>query len=109
MHHLTQKDQAVLRTIADSKTALNYITKDVSPAMSLATTEAEDHFEQEICEYDRIYFVLEGVMNIEIEGEKVAIQPEDAFFIAKGTEYSMQGTFRAVVVNAPAFGSLATE
>lgn len=31
--------------------------------------------------------------------------PEDAYFIGRGTEYTMSGTFRAAVVNSPAFGS----
>ena len=105
MYKIVQKEHAALRVIAESKIALNYITKDVSPSLSLAITEAYNHSEKELCDYDRIYFILEGAMTIEADGDTFELNPEEACYIARGTKYSMQGTFKAVVVNTPAYGS----
>jgi len=106
MHQFIKKSEATLRQIAPNKSALNYVTKDISSSLSLATTEGEDFSETEVCSYDRVYFVLEGVLVIQADGESLSLNPEDACFIGKGTEYTMSGTFKAVVVNSPAFGSL---
>ena len=106
MHKFIKKDQATLRQIAPNKSALNYITKDLSPNLSFATTEGVDFSETEVCKYDRIYFVLEGRLVIEVEGETELLEADDACYLGKGIEYTMSGTFKTVVVNSPAFGNL---
>lgn len=87
------------------KTSLNYITKNISPALSLATIEAVDYTESETAHYSRAYYILSGTMHISIDGTELELSPEDACFIEKDTPYEMRGTFKAVVINQPAFGS----
>lgn len=93
-----------IRQIAPNKTANNLITKDFSPDLSLATIKAKDYHEQETTPYNRYYFVLEGELELTIDGETSTLQKGDVCFIGTGTTYEMRGTFEAVVINQPAFG-----
>jgi ethanolamine utilization protein EutQ (cupin superfamily) len=104
MFKVVTKSEATVRNIAENKIARNYITKAISPEVSLATTEATDYFEQETSEYNRIYYVTEGILNLVIEGEKISLEEGDACYIGRNTPYEMHGTFKAVIVNQPAFG-----
>lgn len=105
MHKVVRKSDAFVRNITDNKTATNYITKDFSPGVSLATTKASDFQEDQMAKYNRVYFVIEGELTLDFEDESVTLKANDSCFVSKGTEYSMSGTFNAVVVNQPAFGS----
>lgn len=96
---------ATVRQIADSYSAANYITKDISPNLSLAVNEASDHQETETTAYDRIYYVSEGTLNIKMDDEPYTVTTGDACFISAGTTYEFYGSFKAVVVNQPAFGT----
>jgi ethanolamine utilization protein EutQ (cupin superfamily) len=106
MYRFIPKQEATLRQIAPNKSALNYLTKDSSPAFSFAVTQGTDFSETEVCDYDRVYFVLEGELKLSADGQESILLPEDACFLGKGTEYTMSGTFKAAVVNSPAFGSI---
>lgn len=46
MYKVVRKSEATVRQIADNKIALNYITKDLSPEVSLAVTKATDYYEK---------------------------------------------------------------
>ena len=105
MYKVIRKSEATVRHIADNKIAFNYVTKELSPAVSLAVTEAIDYYEQEATDYDRIYYVLEGELDLNFDGSDVRLAVGDSCFVAKGTEYEMRGSFKAVMVNQPAFGS----
>jgi ethanolamine utilization protein EutQ (cupin superfamily) len=105
MYKVVKAAEGIVRTIADNKSVNNLITKDISPGMSLATTKATDYYEKETAAYDRIYYVLEGRLDLSFDHQTTAIDKSDACFIARGTEYEMRGTFEAVVINQPAFGS----
>lgn len=105
MHKIVKASEATIRQIADNKTANNLITKEITPNVSLATTNATDYYEKEATDYDRIYYVLEGEMQLDIDGTHSVLSIGDACFIEKGTTYEMRGTFNAVIVNQPAFGS----
>ena len=104
MYKVTRKSDALVRHIATNKIALNYITKDVSPGMSLAVTKATGYREKETAEYDRIYFVLSGELELIFRDSNVALVAQDCCYVAKGTAYEMQGTFEVIVINQPAFG-----
>lgn len=104
-YKIVRQSEGIIRNIAPNKTANNLITKDISPDISLATTQATDYYEQETTPYNRIYFVLEGELGLTINGESSTLQKGDACFIGKGTAYEMRGTFQAVTVNQPAFGA----
>lgn len=101
---VTQQD-ATVRNIADSYNAKNYITKDISPNFSLAVNKAINHKETETTVYDRIYYVLEGSLSIKMDNNAYAVNTGDACFISAGTTYDFYGSFKAIVVNQPAFGT----
>ena len=106
MHKIVRAQEATVRHINDDKAVFNLITKDITPNMSLATTKAIDFYEQETTAYDRIYYVLEGEIELQFGNDDAqVVAAGDACFIAKGTAYQMSGTFHTVVVNQPAFGS----
>jgi ethanolamine utilization protein EutQ (cupin superfamily) len=105
MYKLVKAADATVRQIANNKTATNFITKETSPTLSFATTEAVDYYERETTPYDRIYYVLEGSMTLTINDETIELAVGDVCYIEKDTTYEMQGTFKAVTVNQPAFGS----
>lgn len=104
-YKIVRSNEATVREIAPSYHAHNFITKDISPNFSLAVNGAIDHTETETTEYDRIYYVIEGVIHLEFDGEKLNLETGDSCFISKGTTYDFGGTFKAVVVNQPAFGA----
>lgn len=105
MYKLVKKSQASVREIASSYKALNYITKETSPLFSLAVNVANEHTETETTAYDRIYYVLSGELSVEIDGTHLSAIEGDSLFISKNTTYQFSGTFEAVVVNQPAFGT----
>lgn len=102
---VVQKSEASIRHIADTYKATNFITKDITPVVSLAINEASNHQETETTDYDRIYYVVEGVLNIKTNDEAYSVNVGDACFISANTTYDFFGTFKAVVVNQPAFGT----
>jgi ethanolamine utilization protein EutQ (cupin superfamily) len=105
MYRLVKAADATIRQIAENKTAANFITKEISPDLSFATTEATDYYEKETTPYTRIYYLLEGTMAITIDNEKLELEVGDVCYIEKDSTYEMQGTFKAITVNQPAFGS----
>jgi ethanolamine utilization protein EutQ (cupin superfamily) len=105
MYKVVRESEGTVRQIAPNKTANNLITKEVSPGVSFATTEAIDYYEKETTSYDRIYYILEGNLALTIDGETTYLQKSDACFISNNTTYEMQGTFKAITINQPAFGS----
>ena len=106
MYKIVRESEGAVRQIAPNKIAYNLISKDISPNVSLATTKASDYYEEETTPYDRIYYVLEGELELTIQGESNTLQKGDCCFIGKGTIYEMRGTFEAITVNQPAFGSI---
>ncbi len=101
---IIRSQDGVVRQIAENKIVTNLITKEISRNVSLATTKATDYIETETTTYDRIYFVLDGVLELTYEGEASVLAKGDACFIPKGSTYEMRGTFEVVAVNYPAFG-----
>ena len=97
--------EATVRKIADNKKAYNFITKLISPNVSLARIEAEK-FEDEIkITQDFIYYVLEGKMTLKFKNNKAVLNPGDTCFVPKNSKYIMSGTFKTIVVSQPAFGT----
>lgn len=105
MYKIIRKQNASVRKIADSYSALNYVNKDISPNMSLAVTDAQKHQETETTLYDRIYYLLEGKAIFIFDDKKVILEKGDSCFISKNTTYEISGTFKSVIVNQPAFGT----
>jgi len=105
MYRIVKANEGTIRKIADNKTANNLITKDISSLVSLSTTEATDYCEKETTDYSRIYYVLEGSLELTFDGLPHELTEGDSCYMDAGTEYEMRGTFKVVVVNQPAFGT----
>jgi mannose-6-phosphate isomerase-like protein (cupin superfamily) len=109
MLKVIRKSETRERKVADNKSAFNYITKDISPDVSLAVIEGTDYFgETTTIPQNRIYFVLQGNLILDSNGEKTTLHPEDSCFISAGTQYSyvMSGTFKIITIDQPAYGVL---
>jgi mannose-6-phosphate isomerase class I len=104
MYKVVRQSEAIFRKIADNKFATNYITKDISPNISLAILEGKNYQEETITKYNRIYYVLNGKLTLSFGSEEISLKENDACFISENTEYEMFGTFKAIVINNPAFG-----
>lgn len=102
---IVRKSEAAVRNIAETYIAANYITKDVSPNVSLAVNEATDHYETEMTLYNRIYYVIEGELGIKYGTTQHSVYAGDSCYIPANTTYDFYGSFKAVVVNEPAFGT----
>jgi mannose-6-phosphate isomerase class I len=106
MFRIIRESEAVIRNITKNKKAANLITKEISGDLSLAVLEGVNYSEKEISAYSRIYYVLKGNLILNFGEEDHSLAPGDACFISKGTKYKMKGTFKAIAVNQPAFGSI---
>ena len=87
------------RKISESYSVLNLLTGAESDKVSVAVSTAKDHTETTKTTSDRAYYVLEG----EIEVNDLIAKQGDVVFIPANTEYTFKGTFKAVLVNSPAF------
>ncbi len=105
MYKVVKKGEAVERKVADNKTAFNLITKEVTPDVSLAVIEAHDYEEDIIAEYNWIYYIIEVQMTLTFGEKEYQLEAGDSCYISKGQKFKMQGTFRYVIVNQPAFGT----
>lgn len=105
MYKIIRKSDTSIRKIAENKVAINYVTRDLTSEVSLATTEAIDYYEKETANYNRIYFVLEGQLILTFDNQEVVLDKDDVCYVGKGTTYEMKGTFKAIMVNQPAFGT----
>lgn len=105
MYKIVKRFEAIVREIAKTYHARNYITKDISPNVSLAVNTANQHTEIETTQYDQIYYVINGRLNISANNQRATLDPSDSIIISKGTSYEFSGSFEAVVINQPAFGT----
>jgi mannose-6-phosphate isomerase-like protein (cupin superfamily) len=105
MYKHVKATEATVRQIAANKTAANFITKDICPDLSFATKEPINYYHKQTTPYTRIYYVLEGVMTLTIDGNDIEVNIGDVCYLEKDTTYEMRGSFKAVTVNQPAFGS----
>ncbi|PIY68573.1 hypothetical protein COY90_05205 [Candidatus Roizmanbacteria bacterium CG_4_10_14_0_8_um_filter_39_9] len=106
MYKIVRKSEARVRGIAPNKTADNYITKETTPVFSFATTKGDNYYEKIKVGYNRLYFILEGELVLTFNEKEERLKKDDSIYIEKNTEYEINGTFNAVVVNEPAFGTI---
>jgi len=105
MYKTVRKLESTPRKISDKAQARNYITKDISPTVSLAVLEGNNCSEKVFTAYNRIYYVFEGTLKLSFGSEKILLKEGDSFFVSSNTDYLLAGTFKTVVVNEPAFGT----
>lgn len=103
---LVKSDEGISRKISESYEVTNLIVKQDSKDISLAISKAENHSEiTENIKSDRIYYILEGELVVKTDNKKFVVQKGDSLFIPKNTKYQFEGTFRAILINSPAFDS----
>ena len=101
---LIKATQGVARKISNSYEVTNFLTREYSKNVSLAISKAMDHKEVTANRSsDRVYYVLEGVLNVKFGNEKMEARAGDTVFIPKNTQYYFGGSFKAVLINSPAF------
>lgn len=95
-----KKGLAVKRDISPSHSVFNLLTAKDSERLSLGLATTQNHLETTTTHNERVYYVLEGkmIVNKEIHGE-----PGDVILISTETEYTFQGTFKAIVINSPPY------
>ena len=103
MYKIVRKAEAITRQINDNKTATNFVTKEISPNVSLAIIENKGHFGKVTAENNRIYYMLKGNLSLEFSSERIELNEGDACFISCGTSYDMSGDCKVVTVDSPAF------
>ena len=83
----------------------NFITAEGSPHVSMAVSELNGELPYtKNVNSDRVYYFLEAKAQAEfVSGEVVDLETGSALYIKAGTEYMINGDFRAVIVNTPAF------
>lgn len=93
-------EEAKIRKISDSYSVANLLTVENSEKLSVAVSEAVEHNETTQTSSDRAYYILEWelVINDELKAKKW-----DLIFIPGNREYNFKWTFKAVLINSPAF------
>lgn len=99
---LFKKDQAQKRDISASYSVANFLTKKDCEEVSLAVSKAQEHSETtKNTKSNRVYYLLEGELIVERGDKELRAEPGDVIFVP--TEYHFEGTFKAVLINSPAF------
>lgn len=105
MHKLITRQDAIPRKIAENKTAYNYISKEISPGVSFAVIEGTNYNAPVTAAQNWIYFMVDGDMTLRFKDEVITLHEDDACLVTKGEQYQMIGTYKAVIVCQPAFGT----
>ena len=101
---IIKKNQGIARKISKNYQVTNFLTKDSSENASLAVSEATNHSETtKNIRSDRVYYVLEGQLVVKKNNKEFVAKRGDVVFIPKNTEYHFEGTFKAILINSPAF------
>ena len=99
MFKIIKQEGGITRKISDTYSILNLLTAQDSDKISIAISTADNHKETTSTTSDRVYYILEG--NININGEKA--KQGDVVFIPSNTEYTFKGIFKAILINSPPF------
>jgi len=104
MFKVVKKNDGEIRKITDNKTAINIVTKEITPPFSLAILQTTNYNEKETTAYNRIYHVTEGLLILTFDNNRQELSIGDSCYVSQGATYSMSDTFKAFVINQPAFG-----
>lgn len=101
---IVKKREGMARKISENYEVTNLLTKEFSDNVSLAVSEAKNHSEKTMnARSDRLYYVLNGRLVVRKDDKEFIAEPGDAILIPRKTEYSFEGTFKAILINTPAF------
>jgi mannose-6-phosphate isomerase-like protein (cupin superfamily) len=93
-------EDGIVRKISESYSVLNLLTAQQSEQISLAIGTAIDHEETTQTSSERVYFVLEGEI---IVNDEMIIKVGEVVYIPANIEYRFKGSFKAIIINSPAF------
>jgi ethanolamine utilization protein EutQ (cupin superfamily) len=100
---LIRSSEGFERKISETYSVKNMLAKQECENVSVAVSTANRHKETtKSSGSDRVYYIIEGELKVEPE---LSAKKGDLIFIPKNTEYTFSGTFKAVLINAPAFSS----
>ncbi len=104
MIKIVKASEAIERKVADTYSVFIMLSKEDSDNISMCLSKAKDHKEIALnTKSDRFYYVTEGKINIEADGEKFEAEKGDLVHIPANTKYLFSGTFEAVQAMAPPF------
>lgn len=101
---LIKKKEGIKRAISKTYKVINLLTREDSKNISFAISKAKNHFEiTKNIRSDRIYYILEGKLIVKQNNREFVAQGGEILFIPKNTKYQFEGTFKAILINSPAF------
>ncbi|MEW6295699.1 MAG: hypothetical protein AB1467_05425 [Candidatus Diapherotrites archaeon] len=101
---LIKKSEGITRTINKNYGVTNFLTKELSKNLSVALSNAVKHCEKtKNTRSDRAYYILKGKLTVRKGNKKFMAKKGELIFIPKNTEYTFEGTFKAILINSPAF------
>jgi mannose-6-phosphate isomerase-like protein (cupin superfamily) len=101
---LIKSAEAVPRGEGSSYAILNYLTKQNSPRVSVAVSNLDGRLPKTTNRVsDRVYYFIEGHVLFQSNSGVIEAGAGDVLFVPANTKYSLQGRFKAVLINSPAF------
>lgn len=101
---VVKKEEMEEHKINGDHAVFGMLKKDLSKNVSLSIEKSKGHVEiTRNMRSDRIYYVLEGQLRVIVGHESYIANTGELIFISKKTPYHFAGTFKAVLINVPAF------
>lgn len=97
---LIKPKNGFVREAAKSFHLLNILTSDICKKLSIAEGIADNHNQTATTEFERAYYVLDGEVTF---NDKIKAKKGEVVYIPKGTTYNFKGTFKALIINSPAY------
>jgi mannose-6-phosphate isomerase-like protein (cupin superfamily) len=97
MFVVARKSDKVFKEV--SYTSNMAISSEDSHGVCLKIIEEKDCNKKEIAEYNRIYYVFEGELQLAINNKENLLYSGDACFVEKGMLFEIKGTFKALSVH----------
>lgn len=101
---LIKAEEGVKRGEGTSYVITNYLTREKSSKVSVAVSELKGKLWKTMNkESDRVYYLLDGYGNFHFEDITFETKAGDVVYVPARTPYFVEGEFRAVLINSPAF------
>lgn len=104
MYKKITDNEKVTRKITDVHFADNYLTKETTESISLAVNILDGKLDLIKTVNERVFYFISADVDFIIDGNAEHFKDGEVLYLAKGTSYSANGKFKAIVVNTPAFG-----
>jgi mannose-6-phosphate isomerase class I len=100
MFMIVRKSQDIVEKYSYEKQSLDQIiAKELRISVDVA--DVVKHYEKIKTDYNRIYYVSDGLMQLHINNQDLLLHKGDACFIEKGMIVEIQGTFAVIIVSTP--------